>query len=602
MQTTGQQDTYIRAPIVVVLGHVDAGKTTLLDKIRGTAVAKREPGTMTQHIGASFLPWKALEEISGPLLSQIKVEIKIPGFLVIDTPGHEAFSNLRVRGGSIADIAILVVDVQRGLEQQTFEAIDILRSKRVPFIVAVNKIDKIPGWKSFPNKPFVESVKMQDEATVLKLEELLSYIIEQFNSLGFRADRYDRIKDFTRVLALVPVSALTGEGMPDLLLVLAGLSQRFLLKRLVARVAPARGVVLELKEEVGFGTTATVIVYDGVLKKGDLIVVGGIEKPITTRVRLLLMPKPLDEMRSPEDRFIEIDRISAAAGVKVIADGLEGSIPGAPLIVAASEDEISRILEEVQAEVQATRFQSDIAGVVVKADTLGTLEALVGYLKKNNLPVRLADVGPVVRRDVFEASLVKNIDAKYAAILAFNVKVTPEAREEAAQKGVQIFTERILYRLVENFLKWFEEQRALERRRIFEKVTPPAVVQILPGYVFRRRDPIIVGVRVVCGRLRPGIKLITGDGKEIGDIMQIREHENVLETAEEGSEVAISIRSKAIVGRQVEEGDYLYSDVPLEEINLLLEKYGDELTEKEKEYLRKLLRFRLKFSNRIEYP
>ncbi|MGC9108223.1 MAG: translation initiation factor IF-2, partial [Infirmifilum sp.] len=155
---------------------------------------------------------------------------------------------------------------------------------------------------------------------------------------------------------------------------------------------------------------------------------------------------------------------------------------------------------------------------------------------------------------------------------------------------------------VENFLKWFEEQRALERRRIFEKVTPPAVVQILPGYVFRRRDPIIVGVRVVCGRLRPGIKLITGDGKEIGDIMQIREHENVLETAEEGSEVAISIRSKAIVGRQVEEGDYLYSDVPLEEINLLLEKYGDELTEKEKEYLRKLLRFRLKFSNRIEYP
>ncbi|PLJ77652.1 translation initiation factor IF-2 [Infirmifilum sp. SLHALR2] len=595
-------DSYIRAPIVVVLGHVDAGKTTLLDKIRGTAVARREPGTITQHIGASFLPWKALEEISGPLLSELRVEIKIPGFLVIDTPGHEAFSNLRSRGGSIADIAILVVDVQRGLEPQTFESIEILRSKRVPFVVAVNKIDRIPGWKSNPNRPFIESVKSQDENAVLRLEENLSYIIEQFRSIGFRADRYDRIKDFTKVLALVPVSALTGEGLPDLLLVLAGLSQRFLIKRLIAKVAPARGVVLELKEEVGLGTTATVIVYDGVLKKGDLVVVGGLEKPIITRVRLLLMPKPLDEMRSPEDRFLEVDKVFAAAGVKVVAEGLDASVPGAPLIVVPNEESVSQAVKEVQEEVQATRFQRDIAGVVVKADTLGTLEALVGYLKKNNVPVRLADVGPVAKRDVVEASFVKSLDPALAAILAFNVKVSPEAREEAAQKGVPIFTERIIYRLVEDYMKWHLEQRQLEKKKLFEKITPPAVVQILPGYVFRRRDPIIVGVRVVAGRLRPGVRLITRDGREIGDVMQIREHDRVLESAEEGAEVAISIRSKAMVGRQVDEGDYLYTDVPVDEINLLLEKYSSDLTENEKEYLRKLLKFKLKLAGEIEFP
>ncbi len=596
------EETYIRAPIVVVLGHVDAGKTTLLDRIRGTAVAKREPGTITQHIGASFLPWKALEEISGPLLERIRVEIKIPGFLVIDTPGHEAFSNLRSRGGSIADIAILVVDVQKGLEPQTFESIEILRSKRVPFVVAVNKIDKIPGWRSNPNRPFIESIKLQDEAAALKLEELLSYIIEQFRSIGFRADRYDRIKDFTKVVALVPVSALTGEGLPDLLLVLAGLSQRFLIKRLVARVAPARGVVLELKEEVGLGTTATVIVYDGVLRKGDLTVVGGLEKPIVTRIRLLLMPKPLDEMRSPEDRFLEVEKVYAAAGVKIVAEGLEASVPGAPLVVLSREEELDKVLKEVQEEVQATRFQRDIAGVVVKADTLGTLEALVGYLKKNNVPVRLADVGPVVKRDIIEATFVKSLDPPLAAVLAFNVKVLPEAREEAAQKGIPIFTERIIYRLVEDYLKWYSEQKELEKKKIFEKITPPAVVQILPGYVFRRRDPIIVGVRVVAGRLRPGVKLMTRDGKEIGDVMQIREHDKVLEVAEEGSEVAISIRSKAIVGRQVDEGDYLYSDVPLDEINLLLEKYSNDLTENEKRYLQKLLRFKLKLASEIEFP
>lgn len=596
------EGTYIRAPIVVVLGHVDAGKTTLLDKIRGTAVAKREPGTMTQHIGASFLPWRALEDICGPLLSQVRVEIKIPGFLVIDTPGHEAFSNLRVRGGSIADIAILVVDVERGLEAQTYEAIDILRSKRVPFVVAVNKIDRIPGWKSMPNAPFIESVKKQDEQAAMKLEENLAYIIGQFRTLGFRAERYDRVKDFTKVVALVPISALTGEGLPDLLLVLAGLSQRFLIKRLVAKIAPARGVVLELKEEVGLGTTAAVIVYDGVLRKGDTIVVGGLEKPVVTRVKLLLMPKPLDEMRSPEDRFLEVNEVTAAAGVKVVAEGLENSVPGAPLITVADASSLDEAVREVQEEVQATRFQSDTAGVIVKADTLGTLEALVGYLRKINVSVRLADVGPVAKRDVVEASLVKAIDPKLAAILAFNVKVLPEAKDEAAQKNIPIFTERIIYRLVENYTRWLEEQRAQEKKRIFEKVTPPAVVQILPGYVFRRRDPIIVGVRVVAGRLRSGVKLITRNGREIGDVMQIRRHETVLDYAEEGAEVAISIRSKAIVGRQVDEGDYLYSDIPIEDINLLLEKYGDELTSSEKEYLKKLLKFKLKLSSEIEFP
>ncbi|ABL77906.1 translation initiation factor IF-2 [Thermofilum pendens] len=597
-----QGSQFLRAPIVVVLGHVDAGKTTLLDKIRGTAVAKREPGTMTQHIGASFLPWKALEAVCGSLVSQIRAEVVIPGFLVIDTPGHEAFSNLRRRGGSIADIAILVVDVLRGLEQQTFESIDILRERKVPFIVAVNKIDKIPGWKSFPNTPFVESVKRQSEAAQLKLEELLSYIIQQFASLGFRSDRYDRIRDFTRVLALVPVSAVTGEGIPDLLLVLAGLAQRYLKGRLLASIAPGKGVILELKEEAGLGMTATLILYDGVIRRGDIVVTGGIEGAFSTRVRALLMPKPLDEMRSPEDRFLEVERIVAAAGVKLVAEGLEKAVPGAPLFVAVSEEEVGRLKQLVEEEISGVKFERDVVGVVVKADTLGTLEALVGYLKKQGIPIRVADIGPVVKRDVVQASMVKEKDPLYAAILAFNVKILPEAQDEAARHGIPVFQERIMYKLVENYQKWLQETRDAEVRKAFEKITPPAVVQILPGYVFRRRDPIIVGVRVVCGRIRSGVPLITKDGREIGEIMQIKEHDKVLDVVSEGAEVAISIRSKAIVGRQVKEGDYLYSNLSIEEINRLLEKYEKYLAENEKSYLRKLMRFKMGLSKEIEYP
>ena len=595
-------NTYIRAPIVVVLGHVDAGKTTLLDRIRGTAVAKREPGTITQHIGASFLPWSALESICGPLLAQIKVEIRIPGFLVIDTPGHEAFSNLRARGGSIADLAILVVDVLKGLEPQTYESIEILRQRRVPFVVAVNKIDRIQGWVSTPNATFLESLKRQSEDVVYRLEELLAYIVRQFLELGFHAERYDRIRDFTRTLALVPISALTGEGIPDLLLVMAGLSQRFLLKRLIATVSPARGVVLELKEEVGLGTTAAVIVHDGVLRKGDIIVTGGLEKPIITRVKLLLMPKPLDEMRSPEDRFVEVSQVQAAAGVKVVADGLENSIPGAPLYAVSSEAELENALRTVQEEVSSIRFRYDTVGVVVKADTLGTLEALVGYLKKMNVPVRLADIGAVAKRDVVEASMVREKDAARAAILAFNVKVLPEAKEEASKLGIPIFQERVIYRLVEEYLKWCEQLREAEKVELLKKMPQPVVIQILPGYVFRRRDPIIVGVRVVAGKLKSGTRLITREGREIGEVMQIRHHDKVLDYASEGAEVAVSIRSKAIVGRQVDEGDYLYSDISVNDINTLLEKYSHLLTSNEINFLKKLLKYKMGLSREIEFP
>ncbi len=590
---------YIRAPIVTVLGHVDVGKTTLLDKIRGTAVAKREPGTMTQHIGASFLPWKALKDICGPLASGLKTDVKIPGFLVIDTPGHEAFTNLRRRGGSIADIAILLVDVLKGFENQTYEALDILKSRKVPFIVAVNKIDRIPGWKSHPDTPFIFSIKKQASDVVARLEEMLAYIINQFRSQGFRADRYDRVRDFSRIVALIPISAKNGEGIPDLLLVLAGIVQKYMIKKLRTKSGPGKGVILELKEEPGLGVTAATIVYEGEIRKGDTVVIGGLEKPIVTKVRLLLMPKPLDEMRSPEDRFTHVEIVRAAAGVELIATGLEKTVAGAPVYVAEDEKEIQKLVKEIGEEISSLRVQRDIAGIVVKADTLGTLEALVDYLTRHNVPVRYADVGPVVRKDVIEASLTKIKDPLLATILAFNVKVTEEAEIEAKASNIKIFQDKIIYNLVNNFVNWYHKQREIEKRRSLEKMILPASIQILPGYVFRRSNPAIVGVRVLIGKIKGGTPLITVSGRPVGEIMQIQEHEKPLPYAEAGQEVAISIRGKVIVGRHIKEGDTLYADVPLDHINILLERFSDELSEEEIELLKRIRKFKLGFTDKI---
>jgi len=586
-------EQYVRSPILVVLGHVDVGKTTLLDKIRGTAVAKREPGTMTQHIGASFLPWRALEEMCAPLSKSIGAAVKIPGFLVIDTPGHEAFSNLRSRGGSIADLAILVVDINRGFERQTYEAVELLKTRKTPFVVAANKIDKIPGWEPKPGAPFVRSLAEQSWDVQAKLEELLTSIIVEFGKEGFTADRYDRVRDFAKTVAIVPISAVTGEGIPDLMLVLAGLSQRYLVKRLVATVGPAKGVVLEVRETPGLGSTIVAIIYDGVLKKGDTIVVGGLDKPVVTKVKALLMPKPLDEMRSPEDRFLAVDEVRAAAGVLIAAQGLEEVVAGAPLAAVSGLEKIEEVVREVQEEVNAVKVSRDVTGVVVKADTLGTLEALVSYLRRFNVPVRYADVGPVVRRDVVEASVVRNSDRLRAAILAFNVKVTEEAEVEAKSRGVAIFQGKILYQVVDEYLKWYESEREAERKAELSKLILPGKIKLLPGYVFRRSDPVIVGVEVLSGRIRRGYPLMTRDGKRIGEIMQIQEHKKPLDEAVKGQEVAVSIRGKVMVGRQIKEGDVLYVDVPLDHVEKVLEKFANELSEEEVVMLKQIRALRL---------
>ena len=561
----------IRSPIMVVLGHVDVGKTTLLDKIRGTAVAYREPGTMTQHIGASFLPWSALEKVCGSLMKLVKKRINIPGLLVIDTPGHEAFVNLRKRGGSIADIAILVIDVRAGFEKQTYESIEILRSRKTPFIVAVNKIDKIPGWKSNPFMPFIQSIKLQKEDVAVRLEEYLYRIMNELRRLGFRSDRYDRIKDFTRVIALVPISALTGEGIPDLLMVLAGIAQRFMINKLYVEDGPAKGVVLEVKEEVGLGTTIDAIIYDGRLRKGDTIVVGGISSPIITKVRAILIPKPLDEMRSPEDRLKQIDEIIAAVGIKIAAPNLSYAVAGAPIFAVWDKLGLNRAVEEVKREVESIKRFKDINGILVKADTLGSLEALVGYLENQGIPVRYADIGAIVKKDIIEASLVRREDKYHGVILAFNVKITNKAKIEAKRNGIKIFMNNIIYRLVEEYLNWLKESKKMDAERIISQLVLPARIKILPGYVFRRRNPVIVGIKILNGRIRPGFPLMRKDGKVIGAVMQIQEHGENLQEATKDMEVAISIRGNIMIGRQVKEGDILFTDVPFDHIEKLLQ-------------------------------
>jgi len=567
----------IRQPIVVVLGHVDTGKTLLLDEIRKSSVQAREAGGMTQHIGASFFPLETLAELCGPLLKKMKGKIQIPGLLVIDTPGHEAFANLRKRGGGVADIAILVIDILKGFEAQTYECIEILKARKTPFIVAANKIDRIPGWKSKEKESFLGSYQVQDSYVRQDLDERLYSIIGTFSKLGFQSDRFDKITDFTRTASIVPVSAKTGEGIPELLAVLVGLTQQYLQSRLQVTEGPAKGTVLEVKEEPGLGITLNAVIYDGIIRKGDVIVVGGKEEPIVTKIRAVLLPKPLDEIRDPRDRFSSVNDVSAAAGVKIVAPDLENSLAGAPIYVVSSMDRLEEYVQNVSEEVEKIRIETDVDGVVLKADALGSLEAITESLKQDSVPIRLADVGDVSKRDVTEATVVKEHEPLYGAVLAFNVKILPDAEEEAKNRKVPVFRHNVIYHLIDDYTKWMKAEQEAKLRKELDLLIKPGKVRILVGYVFRRAKPAIVGVEVLSGQIKPKYVLIREDGSEVGEVMQIQDKGEAVPEAKAGMEVAISL-DKAVVGRHIFEKDKLYVKVPESHAKALLTKFQEHLS------------------------
>ena len=567
----------IRQPIAVVLGHVDHGKTTLLDRLRGTSVAAREPGQITQWIGASLIPAQTLAEICGPLLGRFKLKIEVPGILFIDTPGHETFSNLRKRGGSAADVAILVIDVTKGIEPQTVESLTILKARKTPFLICCNKIDAIPGWKTLGGGSFLENMANQRPEVLADLDNRLYTLMGTLSRYSIRADRFDRIQEFAKTVALVPASAKTGEGMPELMAVLVGLTQVYMKSELSVTSGPAEGTVLEVKEEPGLGVTVDVIIYNGRLAVDDGIMLAGRNGIISTRVRALLLPKPLDEIRDPRDKFSQAKFVDAAAGIKIAASGLEEAIAGSPLYGLKDGASKGEIKERILSEVEEVRVKKDLSGVVVKSDALGSLEALTTSLEASNVPVRLADVGDVSRRDVVEAKAVRVKDQYLGVVLAFGVKLLPDAEEEIAVSKIPVFKGDIIYHVLEEYSRWVSAQKLAGAKAEMDLLIRPGKIKLLKGFVFRRSDPAIVGVEVLDGMIKPKYPLINSSGRRIGLVVRIQDQGKDVGEAGTGKQVAVSI-DKPMVGRQIAEGDVLYVDVPPQHARVLSSKFRDHLT------------------------
>ena len=544
----------LRQPIVAVLGHVDHGKTSLLDYVRGTTIVKRESGAITQHIGATEVPFDTVSKICGPLLKEGTTNL--PGLLFIDTPGHHSFSTLRSRGGALADIAVLVVDITEGFKPQTIESINILKQHKTPFILALNKIDKLPGWRTSKGS-FLANKASQGQTAQQTFQNRMYEIIGELGTHGFDSALFTDIQDFQKTIALIPTSVKdTGEGVPELFMILMGLAQKYLRDRLLLDEGSSEGTVLEIKEEKGLGKTLGIIIYNGILKASDTLIIGAQPEPIVTRVRSLLRPKALDEIRDPRQQFDTVKVVGAAAGLKVVAPDIEGVVAGAPFYSASSEDEIDDALDRLTDSMKSNVKCTD-EGVVIRADAIGSLEALAYELSAANIPIVKAVVGDVSRRDVVTAD---PSDEEYRVILAFNVKVHPDAKKELHETGVKIFESDIVYRLLEDYQEWKEKIKDKQAQHLREDFSHPGKFEILEGHTFRTRDPAVVGVRVLGGRIALNQAVLRTDNSVVGHIRSLRSGEQVLKEALQGDEVAIAI-SEATVGRQISEGDVLYIEM-----------------------------------------
>ncbi len=570
----------IRSPIVCVLGHVDHGKTSLLDSIRGSRVASKEAGGITQMIGASYVKKEDILELAADLKGSLNFNLKIPGLLFIDTPGHEAFTNLRDRGGSIADIAILVVDVAQGFQPQTIESLKILKEYKTPFVIAANKIDLINGWKEQDTASFLQSLSRQPPYVEQRLDEKIYGLMGKLSEYGFDCERFDRVSDFRKQVAIIPVSAKTKEGLGELLMLIAGLSQKFLEGKLeMDENGAGKGSIMEIKEEKGLGTVADVILYDGVFKKGDevfYLALNGVKK---TRIRGLLMPN----IMGGKEKYMQADAVAAAAGIRLLAPDLEEAICGSPIESVVQGSEEMAKFERLYKNIIFTRGE---LGVVVKADSLGSLEALMRLLSEDKIPVKAAGIGKITRKDVLEAEIVSAEDRYLGAVLGFNVYAMDDAIAEAQNKRIPILTSDIIYKTVENYQKWVAGAKEESKKGAWAKLPWPAEIRILPGCCFRMCKPAIFGIKVLRGSLKPETRLINSSGEVIGEVREIQHEKTKLEKADRGMEVALSCDS-IVLGKDAKEGDILYTYMTKDDFDVWA-KNMSILNEEEKELLEEI--------------
>lgn len=537
----------IRQPIVTVCGHVDHGKTSILDCFRSSSIQEGEAGGITQRISFTKYPMDQMKQACY-LIESSGIKLNIPGFLLIDTPGHAAFSNLRKRGGSLADLAVLVIDLNEGIKPQTAEVIQILKHNKTPFLIALNKIDNISGWRTDKDLGLKESIESQKENVKQVFDERYMTLIGSLNSHGFDADLYYNIDDFSKKIALIPTSADTHQGIPELIMMLCGLSQKYLGDKLELSKEP-KGVILEVKKDKTLNLSEAIL-YDGELSKDDEIVIANLEgDPIVSKIRIL------EEIESLCPKFKKANNVKASTGLRMQLVEKTEILPGMPF--ESFNGNLDEIKERFKKEL-SENIKTQKQGIIAKADSLGSLEALLVLLKQQNIPVVKAGIGNINKKDIISAKANLDINEIDAVVVGFNTEIEEDAKE--IQSNIKVIQDEVVYKLIENLDEFRKEKsQEIEKTRLMG-LTTICKLEILHQHIFRNSNPAVFGVKIVGGKLTKDLNLIDETGEKIAKVKKIESDRQSVELAEEGKEIAISLPGVNFE-RALQEKKFLYSDI-----------------------------------------
>lgn len=482
---TVSKGTNPRPPVVAVLGHVDHGKTTLLDYIRKTNVAAREAGGITQSVGAYEI------EHSGKKIT------------FIDTPGHEAFTKMRSRGCSIADLAILVVAADDGVKPQTAESIKILTESETPFVVAINKMD----------------------ATGADLEKTKNDLTAH-NVL---------LEGYGGSVSFQPISAKTGEGVNellDLLLLAAELEELT-----YDPAAPASGIVLESKMDRRRGLEAVLIVKDGTLRRGDDLTAGGVRGKAKILENFL---GETAESLAPSSPALVIGFENLPAAGEFFVAGAGDALAVSPGAALAQKQSASLAAQDAETE--------NTVRVVLKATNSGSLEALAEVVRALPLdaPIRIIDasVGDVVDNDV------KLAVSSGAHILSFASRVDKAAKNLADAQGVRIIESKIIYELTKT-LEEIAQTKAVPKAA--------GILEVLAVFSQLKLDKQVIGGKVIHGtfRTRAPFRIVRGTASPgQGRVLNLQHNKKDAAHVAEGKEAGLMVNAAVAV----EKGDQLFID------------------------------------------
>ena len=582
-------DNTLKAPICCIVGHVDAGKTSLLDRLRNTNIQEKEVGGITQHIGSTFFPIDTIKSSCSSIKGKFEVICNIPGILMIDTPGHSEFQSLRDVGTSICDLGILIIDIEESIQEQTKEAIKLLKEKKIPFVVAVTKLDKINGWKTTTSPNLREALKEQSKDMSMMLMAKLEDIKYDLSKEDINAEFYFKNSNPKQIYSIVPVSSKTGEGIADLLSLLVYTAQNWMLKKIIYQDTVSC-TIMESKYDKHNGYTIDVILNNGTINVGDKFVVSTITGPNICTVRNLLIPSAFTQL-GKKTNWDYKDSVRASIGCKIIGSNLDGAYPGTHLFsiktsdASTETDAINNANQEINAVWKSYDFISP--GVFIGTQTFGELDAGYSIFQKAGISVAGAYIGEPSNKFIDLILMKTETDTlpENRIYLYFGAFNNTDVFEYAKKNNITLLSSEVIYKLVELY-KIEKEKMIKARQNTNNNAIFPVEMVILKQYLFMKggSDHLMFGVKIKKGTLYKNTPICVPEKNvHLGKVLNIQFEHKEKEKGEEGQEICIRLDNpnQLIINRQFDVSDKLIARLSRESIDILKRDYKEVVPKKD---------------------